>query len=78
MKVTVKIDPTACITAANCVGIAPKFFHIGDEVYVELLDRSGAVRGTTQTYDATPEEVALFQEAVDSCPTRAIELVEES
>ena len=46
MKVTVKVDSTVCITAANCVGVAPKFFHIGQESYVEVLNRDGAAEGT--------------------------------
>lgn len=71
-KVTVQIDTSLCITAANCVGIAPQLFEIGDEPYVELLDRDGAVRGAEHTFDATPSEMELLDEAVDSCPTRAI------
>lgn len=71
-KVTVQIDTSLCITAANCVGIAPQFFQIGDEPYVELLDREGAVQGCEYTFEATPAEMELLDEAVDSCPTRAI------
>ncbi|MGI8745886.1 MAG: ferredoxin [Bryobacteraceae bacterium] len=73
-KVTVQIDTDTCITAANCVGIAPRLFQIGNEPYVELLDRAGAVQGTKYTFDATPAEMELLEEAVDSCPTRAISI----
>jgi ferredoxin len=75
-KVTVQIDTTICITAANCVGIAPKLFQIGSEPYVELLDRDGTVQGTEYTFEATPAEMELLEEAVDSCPTRAISMVQ--
>lgn len=45
-KVTVRIDPSTCILAANCVGIEPKLFQIGQESYVELVDASGMCHGT--------------------------------
>jgi ferredoxin len=71
-KISVKVDPDLCISAANCVGIAPKLFHIGDEAYAELLDKSGAVQGNSYAWDATKEERELVEEAAESCPTRAI------
>ena len=71
-KLRVKIDPDLCITAANCVGVAPKLFHVGDEPFAELLDKSGVPQGTSYTWDATDEELELVEEAAESCPTRAI------
>ena len=41
-KVTVQIDPSACILTAICVGIEPRLFQIGQEPYVELTDASGS------------------------------------
>jgi ferredoxin len=73
-KVTVKIDPSACILAANCVGIEPKLFQIGQESYVELIDANGVVHGIEYTFDAAEAQVELIEEAVDSCPTRAISM----
>ena len=73
-KVTVRVDPEVCITAANCVGVAPKLFHIGGEPCAELLDRDGQVQGNQYTFDATAEEMELLEEAAESCPTRAITL----
>ena len=73
-KVTVQIDPSACILAANCVGIEPKLFQIGQEAYVELNDASGVSHGTEYTFEATEKEVEMIEEAVDSCPTRAISM----
>ncbi|MDQ6760953.1 MAG: ferredoxin [Acidobacteriota bacterium] len=75
-KVTVKVDPDACITAANCIGIAPDLFQIGSEPYAEMLDRTGAVQGSEYTFDATPKEMELLEEAVDSCPTKAISMTQ--
>ena len=75
-KVTVKIDPATCITAANCVGIAPDLFQIGSEPYVELLDEKGSSHGTEYTFEATPTELELLEEAVDSCPTKAISMAQ--
>lgn len=71
-KITLTIDPSTCILAANCVGMEPKLFRIGLEPHVELIDASGTVRGTEHTFEATDAEVELIEDAVDSCPTRAI------
>jgi ferredoxin len=76
-KITVKIDEATCITAANCVGIAPDLFQIGSETYAELLDRQGKVQGSEYTFDATSADIELLEEAVDSCPTKAISLTPE-
>lgn len=73
-KVTVQIDRSACILAANCVGIEPKLFQIGQESYVELMDANGTLHGTEYTFAATETELEMIEEAVDSCPTRAISM----
>jgi ferredoxin len=73
-KVTVKIDPSECILAANCVGIEPKLFQIGQPSHVELIDANGIVQGTEYTFEAVDAQVELIEEAVDSCPTRAISM----
>ena len=71
-KVTVQIDASACILAANCVGIEPKLFQIGQEAYVELVDANGISHGTEYTFEASQAELEMIEEAVESCPTRAI------
>jgi ferredoxin len=71
-KITVTIEPSTCILAANCVGIEPKLFQIGSEPYVELIDSNGILVGTDYTFEATDAEAEMVEEAVDSCPTRAI------
>lgn len=76
MKVTIKIKPQECILAANCTGVAPRFFEIGAEPYVELFDGKGGNQGMAYSFEPTPEELELLHEAADSCPTRAIEVVE--
>lgn len=73
-KVTVQIDPSACILAANCVGIEPKLFQIGQESHVELTDANGISHGTEYTFEASSAELEMIEEAVDSCPTRAISM----
>lgn len=73
-KITVKIDPSICILAANCVGVEPKVFQIGQESHVELIDANGVVQGTEYTFEAVDAQVELIEEAVDSCPTRAISM----
>ena len=56
-KVTVQIDPSVCILAANCVGIEPKLFQIGQESHVELTDAEGISQGTEYTFEATAPEL---------------------
>jgi ferredoxin len=72
LKVTVTIEPSTCILAANCAGMEPKLFQIGDESYVELIDSNGVVQGTEYTFEASDAESEKIEDAVDSCPTRAI------
>jgi ferredoxin len=73
-KVTVQIDPSACILAATCVGIEPKLFQIDQESHVELTDATGIPQGTAYAFEATETELKLIEEAVDSCPTGAISM----
>ncbi len=73
-KVTVQIDPSACILAAMCVGIEPKLFQIDGETHVELVDSSGISQGTKYTFDSTETELEMIQQAVKSCPTEAISM----
>ncbi len=73
-KVTVQIDPSACILAAACVGIEPKLFQIDQEDHVELADASGISQGTQYTFESTETEVEIIKQAVDSCPTQAISM----
>ena len=71
-KVTVQIDPSLCILAANCVGIEPKLFQIGQEPYVELADAAGISQGTEYTFEASEAELEQIESADDACPTQAI------
>jgi ferredoxin len=71
-KITIKVDTSSCILAANCVGMEPKLFQIGQESYVELIDANGISQGTEYTFEATDAEAEMAEEAVDACPTRAL------
>ena len=71
-KVTVQIDPSACILAAACVGVEPKLFRIDQQSYVELADAHGTSQGTQYTFETTETELRVVQQAVDACPTQAI------
>ncbi len=73
-KVTVQIDPSACILAAMCVGIEPKLFQIDQETHVELVNPSGSSQGIKYTFDSTETEREMIQQAVKSCPTQAISM----
>ncbi len=52
----------------------PKLFQIGSESYVELIDSQGNVQGAEYTFEATNDELELIEDAVESCPTRAIRM----
>ena len=71
-KVTIAIDAEGCISANNCVGVAPQFFVITPNGYAEVLDRTGRPKGLTYTLEVSDAELAAIQEAAESCPTKAI------
>jgi ferredoxin len=71
-KVTVTIEPSTRILAANCVGMEPKLFQIGVEPHVELIDSNGTLQGTEYTFETTEAALEMIEEAVESRPTRAI------
>ena len=73
-RITVTIEPSTCILAANCAGMEPKLFQIGSESHVEMIDSTGTVQGTEYTFEATDVEFERIEDAVDSCPTRAISM----
>jgi len=73
-KITIKIDPSLCITAANCTGIAPKIFHINEEGLAEVMDESGVPQGYEHTVEVSDADAELIEEAVESCPARAISI----
>ncbi len=77
-KVTVQIDPSACILAAACVGVEPKLFRIDQKAYVKLADPRGISQGTQYTFESTETELGMIQQAVDSCPTQAISVLTAS
>jgi ferredoxin len=70
--VTVKIDPSLCIAAANCVGTAPHLFQIND--LAEVVE-AGQLRGYEHTMNVSDDDAALIEEAVASCPTQAIQSI---
>jgi ferredoxin len=57
---------------AHCVSMEPRLFQIGPESYVELIDPNGVVEGTEYTFEAADVDFEMIEQAVDSCPTRAI------
>jgi len=62
--VKIVVDRSVCALNAECTYAAPDVFRMedGELVYDPEL---------------TPEQAAAVREAVDSCPTLAIEIVEE-
>lgn len=64
MRVVVDFD--RCRSNAVCMGIAPEVFEVRDDGYLYVLDETPG-----------EERRAQLEEAVASCPTQAISLVEE-
>ena len=64
MKVVVDFD--LCASNAVCMGIVPEVFEVRDDGFLYVLD------------EHPPESLrGRLQEAVSSCPTGAISLVED-
>jgi ferredoxin len=64
--VKVAVDRDVCMLNAECTLAAPGVFRIGDDGELEVDPHP------------SPEQEAAVREAIDACPTFAIELVDES
>ena len=73
-KISVRVDPQLCITAANCVGVSAELFRINEEGFAEARDPKTGSSGYEMTVEVSDAQAALLEEAVDSCPTRAIQI----
>jgi ferredoxin len=60
-KYKIKLIEDKCISAASCVGLAPKTYELDENNIVRLLSEEGD----------TPENILL---GAQSCPTNAIEI----
>ena len=61
----VVVDWDVCMLDAECTPAAPGVFRIGDEGELEVDPHR------------SPEQAEAVREAIDACPTFAIELVDE-
>jgi ferredoxin len=64
MPYRITIDRSVCTGYAECVGIAPEVFHLGDDNVSIVVDPEG-----------TDDEAIL--DAARACPVDAITLVDE-
>lgn len=69
-KITVKVDPSLCITAASCVAAAPQFFQIDDDNIAEVIGAGGNAHSLE--LEVTDAELSAIKDATESCPTSAI------
>ncbi|RBY91841.1 ferredoxin [Blastococcus sp. TBT05-19] len=60
------LDGERCVGSGACESLAPDFFEVGDDGVVAVL-RADPAEG----------ELRDVEEAVQQCPTRALELVPE-
>jgi len=63
-RIRVEVDRGRCIGSAVCVFNAPGSFDVGDDAKVRWIEGG----------EDTPEAI---RNAVESCPTRALTLVED-
>ena len=56
----IKINKEKCIGCGSCVSIAPETFDFNDDGKAEIINNEG--------------ENALIKEAIEYCPTAAIEI----
>ena len=56
------VDQDLCISCAVCIDIAPDVFHEDDQGITEAIEG-----------EIPEDQVELVQEAMDSCPTEAIQ-----
>lgn len=61
----VVLDPTKCSSIGMCESVAPDVFEVGDDGALTLLEP-----------EQPEERRALMQDAVASCPTGALSLVD--
>ena len=71
MKTRVKKD--TCIGCGACTVIADKIFQIGDDVLAETIESNNSEK-ILEVEDSEKENVI---DASESCPTGAIEIIEE-
>lgn len=76
-RVTIKVDPELCITAANCVGVTGELFQINEEGFAEARDPQSGTSGYELQLEITGDQAELLEEAAVSCPTRAIVVTNE-
>lgn len=62
----VSVDRAKCTGLGNCEAMAPDFFEVGDDGELELL-RS----------DVSADELDEVKQAIASCPTAALKLVDD-
>ncbi|GAC84618.1 putative 3Fe-4S ferredoxin [Gordonia paraffinivorans NBRC 108238] len=61
----ISVDMDKCTALGNCEAMAPDFFEVGDDGELELL-RS----------DVGADELAEVKQAIASCPTAALKLID--
>jgi ferredoxin len=73
-KLTVKVDTKVCIGAASCVSVAPQFFGLDEDNVAFVIDPVTGEQKSSITFEADDKQLAAIREAVENCPTSAIEI----
>ncbi len=80
MKFRIIVDPDLCIGAASCVTIDPNTFVMNEENKAEVLDHGLAEGGPVyeRTIEMNDDERDTLIMAAESCPTKAITVIDEN
>jgi ferredoxin len=74
--ITVKVDPSLCIAAACCVGILPNVFRLNEDSVAVVLSESPQASPFEGIVQIAPADMPKIEDAVESCPVRAISYTE--
>ena len=77
MPTKVKVDRSLCTGCATCVAIAPKVFEIDGEAKSVIKRKDGSKTSDLTDLSNIDDSRENIINAKNSCPTGAIEVVEE-
>jgi ferredoxin len=62
LNMRAEVDKDLCIGCGACIGICPEVFSFNDDGYSQAIEK-----------EIKEEDVEKVEEAIESCPTEAIE-----
>lgn len=72
----VKVVKEACIGCGSCSAICPAVFEMGDDGFAQVKEKIDFEKETINNDKITEETKKDIMDAMDGCPTGAIEMYE--